>query len=481
VGAVAAAWLMGPAAAEADFSFPNFSSMTGLTLNGNAAQVNSTIRLTPTASSQKGSAWHQTKQAVEDGFETTFQFQITPQSATGAGADGFVFVIHNSPAGTSALGGHGKVIGYGAVDGGSNAVMNSIGIEFDSWNNNTSSVDFGDPNDNHIAVHRLTMATEKQTTANRLGYNSTIPPLEDGMVHDVKITYDPGTLRVYLDDMTTPKLSLALDLAAAIPLDQGKAFVGFTSGTGSANSNHDILSWDFDGFEDQDGDGVEDEDDNCPALANPDQADLDGDGQGDACDADDDNDGVLDGSDNCPRLPNTDQANLDGDAMGDACDPDDDNDTVPDGSDNCPRESNADQADMDGDGAGDVCDSDNPVLIDVKPGDKNNTFGCKSQGVIEVAVLGSSHFNVATLDPASARFGKPGAEEARAKAAVKYQDVNGDGHQDGVFEFKFSDTGLGCPPGATPGKPKSVDASLKAKTESGVWVAGKDTVRLAGP
>jgi beta-glucanase (GH16 family) len=87
---------------------------------------------------------------------------------------------------------------------------------------------------------------------------------------------------------------------------------------------------------DGDGDRVPDILDNCPVVPNPDQADSDGDGRGDACDGDDDNDGVGDTSDNCPFDPNPGQEDHDGDGVGDVCDDDDDNDGVIDGDDACP-------------------------------------------------------------------------------------------------------------------------------------------------
>ena len=71
---------------------------------------------------------------------------------------------------------------------------------------------------------------------------------------------------------------------------------------------------------DTDGDGVRDSADNCPNAANPGQENTDGDGQGNACDADDDNDTVADGVDNCPLTANANQADSDFDGIGDACD-----------------------------------------------------------------------------------------------------------------------------------------------------------------
>jgi hypothetical protein len=121
---------------------------------------------------------------------------------------------------------------------------------------------------------------------------------------------------------------------------------------GDACDGHD------DRFLDGDADGVEDRVDNCPAAANADQADADHDGIGDACDLDVDGDGAADTVDNCPSLSNASQADLDGDGVGDACDADDDGDDVGDAIDNCSAVPNAGQADLDGDGLGDACDQD---------------------------------------------------------------------------------------------------------------------------
>lgn len=69
---------------------------------------------------------------------------------------------------------------------------------------------------------------------------------------------------------------------------------------------------------DNDSDGIADDLDNCLNASNPDQADLDGDKIGDACD-DSDGDTIMDATDNCPTVANLDQLDTDADKIGDAC------------------------------------------------------------------------------------------------------------------------------------------------------------------
>ncbi|MBN2373801.1 SBBP repeat-containing protein [bacterium] len=174
------------------------------------------------------------------------------------------------------------------------------------------------------------------------------------------------------------------------------AAVGLTDADSDCDGIFDIEDPDVDG------DYVDDPNDNCLGLFNPDQDDTDGDGLGDRCDPDIDGDGmdnevdpcryianandadcdgVLDPNDNCPATWNPDQLNSDTDVLGDECDTDIDGDLVLNVNDNCPSDYNAfqtnsdadafgnacdncdyddndDQRDMDRDGIGDVCDSD---------------------------------------------------------------------------------------------------------------------------
>lgn len=89
--------------------------------------------------------------------------------------------------------------------------------------------------------------------------------------------------------------------------------------------------------DDLDLDGITIDADNCPEVHNVDQADIDDDGLGDACDNNSDEDEIVDDEDNCPLVANPDQIDTDEDGFGDACDQDDDGDGVEDTADFCPK------------------------------------------------------------------------------------------------------------------------------------------------
>ena len=171
---------------------------------------------------------------------------------------------------------------------------------------------------------------------------------------------------------------------------------------------------------DDDGDGVLNGVDNCPATANADQLDSDNNGIGDAC-QDTDGDGVLDTIDNCPNKSNPDQVDTDNNGLGDACQ-DSDSDGIMDDIDNCINISNTDQKDTNGNGTGDACDtsylntdnisietisetcvgeSDGKITINVQQTFVNYTITLKGDVKDETTSLTSASFTFENLKPGS--------------------------------------------------------------------------------
>ncbi len=235
--------------AAADIIYNGFDDTFGLNLYGAAATTpdplggeQKVLRMTTAEESTVGSVWAQEQVRIGLDWETRITFRISERGGPGglndlAGADGLAMVIQaESPTlhavNSSTLGGG---IGY-------NQLTRSLAIEFDTWKNERAD----DPNANHISVQApLTGLATTSHQADSIALASEIPNLSDGSLHTVRIAYIDGILSVEFANIDNPVLSVAVNIPGTLGVQDGLAYVGFTSATGGCWENHDIYAWSF--------------------------------------------------------------------------------------------------------------------------------------------------------------------------------------------------------------------------------------------
>lgn len=224
LGTLLAGALAARAQAEAVISYPNFSSIGGLQLNGSATQVGSALQLTPLETYKSGSVFSDTEINPTGSFETEFELYMHENNSY-MPADGIAFVLQSESA--QALGEEGGSMGYQGIEP-------SAEVEFDLYQDtydppvpNVSFMENGNP-ETHLE--------SKPTTF----------PLYDEHVW-AWIDYQASTkeLSVYVANAdskpTTPLFTYTVDLAEV--LHGESAYAGFTSGTGLGDALQEVLSW----------------------------------------------------------------------------------------------------------------------------------------------------------------------------------------------------------------------------------------------
>jgi 6-phosphogluconolactonase (cycloisomerase 2 family) len=109
-----------------------------------------------------------------------------------------------------------------------------------------------------------------------------------------------------------------------------------------------------------------------------------------------------------------------------------------------------------------------PVAVDIRPGSVPNPVNPRSFGVIPVAILGASGFDVTTVLVSSVRFGPSGAPPVQGG---EIEDVDGDGELDLVLHFRTAATGIAC---------GDTSAGMTGTTTDGRRFQGQDSIVTRG-
>jgi hypothetical protein len=227
-GLAAIAMTAGIASAQV-FTYPNFSDVSGLKLNGSAAQNGNKLTLTPALENQGGSAFslNTISLAANASFSSFFAFDIQNRGGLGNGADGLVFTVQTN---SNSVGGVGGGLGY-------QGIPNSVGVEFDTFDN-------GEPGgSNHVGIDDNGSVSSLVSTA------ELTPDFDNAATWFAWVDYNGATQRLSVRWASTAVRPSAEMLGATLDLPTilgaTNVFAGFTAATGAGWGQHNIDEWSF--------------------------------------------------------------------------------------------------------------------------------------------------------------------------------------------------------------------------------------------
>ena len=215
-------------------------------VGNNSIQIsNHCFILTKALNNQQGAVWNRTPLDIRYSFELDFEAMFSDSSVVkDVGADGIIFVLQrddtppplNVPGSPiDARGSVGEFLGVGGVSP-------SIGIEVDTYQNNT------EPAFDHIAISKNGSVYNVISPPVAAKVDGTNNPLniEDGVTHTIKIAWDKptNTLRVFFDGVE--RTSFTEDIVNTIfGGDPTNVYWGFSSSTGGQNNYQAVCGIDM--------------------------------------------------------------------------------------------------------------------------------------------------------------------------------------------------------------------------------------------
>jgi hypothetical protein len=244
-----------------EIAFDDFSDLSGFNLAGSAATIGNPVsfneqnvlRLTDHFY-QSGSAFLNSPVNLSGdlSFSTFFSFQITTDSSDylpdeywydpagdGLGADGITFTVHSASSIGVTAGGN---LGYGYdpnICPDCEGIQPSVAIEYDTWSNG----DVDNYSGNHVGIDFNGSVDSEGRLVN------VSKKMNDGDIWYSWVDYDGANelLEVRLSQFIhrPDDALLSHSVVLADILKTSTAYIGFTSGTGAAEGDHDIRSFYF--------------------------------------------------------------------------------------------------------------------------------------------------------------------------------------------------------------------------------------------